>query len=127
MCGFSMGSLPDASQFLRFLSDTPHILLEKLFLSINQKLIDNEVISLNHFIIDSKPVMAATRENNFKNPKRNSRNKNKKPIRNPSATLGYYSYQEINGKKDNYIFFWGYRTHLIVSKEGIPLVEYQTH
>jgi hypothetical protein len=73
--------------------------------------------------MDSKPVMAATRENNFKNPKRNTRNKNKKPKRNPSAALGYYSYQEIDGKKDNYIFFWGYRTHVIVSKEGIPLVE----
>ena len=25
--------------------------------------------------------------------------------------------------KKNLIFFWGYRTHVIVSKEGIPLVE----
>ncbi len=123
MCGFSIGSLPDASQFYRFLSDTPHSLLEKLFISINQKLIDEEVVSLEHFIMDSKPVMAATRENNFKNPHRNTRNKHKKPKRNPKATLGYYSYQEVDGKKDNYIFFWGYRTHVIISKEGIPLVE----
>jgi len=36
--------------------------------------------------------------------------------------LGYYSYQEISGKK-HFIFFWGYRTHVIVSKEGIPLIE----
>ena len=123
MCGFSMGSLPDASQFYRFLSDTPNIPLKNLAISINQQLIDNEVISLNHFIMDSKPVMAATRDNNFKNPKRNTTNKNKIPKHNPSATLCYYSYQEVNGKKDNYIFFWGYRTHVIVSKEGIPLVE----
>jgi len=68
-------------------------------------------------------IHAATRENNFKNPKRNSRNKNLKPKHNPSATLGYYSYQTISGKKDNFIFFWGYRTHVIISKEGIPLVE----
>ncbi|MBU4212576.1 MAG: hypothetical protein KKD33_08325, partial [Verrucomicrobia bacterium] len=39
-----------------------------------------------------------------------------------SATLSYYSYQQVDGKKDNFIFFWGYRTHVIVSKEGIPLV-----
>lgn len=66
--------------------------------------------------------MAATRENNFKNPKRNTHNKEKLPKRNHQATLSYYSYQEVYGKKDNFIFFWGYRTHVIVSKEGVPLV-----
>jgi len=123
MCGFIIGNLPEESQFYRFLSKTNNSLLQKIHHTINQKLINEEVISMKHFIMDSKPVMAATRENNFKNPKRNTRNKNKKPKRNLSATLGYYSYQEVNGKKDNFIFFWGYRTHVIVSKEGIPLVE----
>lgn len=123
MCGFPMGHLPDESQFYRFLAETRHSLLEKIHHTINQKLIDEGVLSLEHFIMDSKPVMAATRENNFKNPHRNTRNKHKKPKRNPKATLGYYSYQQIDGKKDNYIFFWGYRTHVIISKEGIPLVE----
>jgi len=37
--------------------------------------------------------------------------------------LGYYSCQFINGKKENMLLFWGYRTHVIVSKEGICLVE----
>lgn len=123
MCGFDMGYIPDQSQFYRFLYDTPNSLLENVHHSINKELLDKKIISLEHFIIDSKPVMAATRDNNFKNPKRNSKNKNKKPKRNPSATLSYYSYQEICGKKNDYIFFWGYRTHVIVSKEGIPLVE----
>ena len=36
--------------------------------------------------------------------------------------MSYYSYQQLGAKK-NLIFFWGYRTHVIVSKEGIPLVE----
>ena len=36
--------------------------------------------------------------------KRNTRNKKKKPKRNPGATLSYYSYQEVNRKKDNYNF-----------------------
>lgn len=123
MCGFNMGCLPDESQFYRFLHDIPNSLLENVHHTINKELVDKEIISLEHFIMDSKPVMAATRDNNFKNPKRNTRDKNKKPKHNPSATLSYYSYQEIGGKKDNYIFFWGYRTHVIVSKEGIPLVE----
>jgi hypothetical protein len=67
--------------------------------------------------------MAATKENNFKNPNRNTKDKSKIPKRNPAATLSYYSCQVVNGKKENMIFFWGYRTHVIVSKEGIPLVE----
>lgn len=123
MCGFTMGCLPDESQFYRFLKETPNSFLEDIHIKINRKLAEEGIISLNKFIIDSKPVMAATRENNLKNPGRNSRNKTKKPKRNPQATLGYYSCQEVPGSKNNYIFFWGYRTHVIVSKEGIPLVE----
>lgn len=122
LCGFQVGAFPDESQFYRFLSSTRNSLFEDLHHSTNKQLIEEDILSSSHFIMDSKPVMAATRENNFKNPRRNSRNKHKKPKRNPSATLGYYSYQEVDGKKDNYIFFWGYRTHVIVSKEGIPLV-----
>lgn len=123
MCGFNMGCLPDESQFYRFLSNTPNSLLQKIHHSINKALADEGIVSLEGFIMDSKPVMAASKENNFKYPKRNTRDKNKTPRRNPSAALGYYSYQEVGGKKENYIFFWGYRTHVIVSKEGVPLVE----
>jgi len=122
MCGFKMGSLPDETQFYRFINKTPNSVFEKIHLEINRKLIDQGVVSLDTFIIDSKPVMAASRENNFKNPNRNCRDKKKKPKRNPAATLGYYSYQKIPGD-NKFIFYWGYRTHVIVSSEGIPLVE----
>ena len=122
MCGFNPTCLPDDTQFYRFLYQINTSEIEKQHFNINKKLIDKKVITLTHLIIDSKPVMAATKQNNLKNPKRNTRNKKKKPKRNPAATLGYYSYQAISGKKDNYMFFWGYRTHVIVSKEGIPLV-----
>jgi hypothetical protein len=118
-----MGSLPDESQFYRFLSETKNSLLQAIHHTINKVLLDKKIVSMDHLILDSKPIMAATKQNNFKNPKRNTKNKKKKPKRNPSATLSYYSYQEVNGKKDNFIFFWGYRTHVIVSKEGIPIVE----
>lgn len=123
MCGFEPGKIPHEAQFYRFLAKTNNSILQNLHHDTNKKLIDKKIISMNHFIMDSKPVMAATKQNNFKNPKRNTHDKNKKPKRNPAATLGYYSYQSINGKKDNFIFFWGYRTHVIVSKEGIPLIE----
>jgi hypothetical protein len=123
MCGFEIGILPDETQFYRFLKNTKNSTLKQLHRKLNQVLIDDGFSQLDQFILDSKPVMAATKENNFKNPNRNSRNKTKKPKRNPHATLGYYSCQVINGKKEDIIFFWGYRTHTLVTKEGICLIE----
>jgi hypothetical protein len=122
MCGFKMGVLPDETQFYRFIQKTPNSVFEKLHLEINRRLVEQGIANLKTFIMDSKPVMAATRENNFKNPNRNCRDKKKKPKRNPAATLGYYSSQKFSGD-NNKLFFWGYRTHVIVSREGIPLVE----
>ena len=123
MCGFTMGHLPDSSQFYRFLKEIPNSILQKVHLSINKQLIDKGAVTLDTFVMDSKPVMAATKENNNKNTSRNIHNKNKKPRRNPQATLGYYShYEKSDGTKINE-YFWGYRTHTIVSIEGIPLVE----
>lgn len=123
LCGFTLGNMPDDSQFYRFLSDTDNTILKDIHHRLNQRLIEQGLVSLDTFIMDSKPVMAATRENNLKNPARNTVNKTKVPDRNPSATLSYYSCQVINGKKENMLFFWGYRTHVIISKEGISLVE----
>ncbi len=123
MCGFELGNLPDESQFYRFLYDTKNSTLKDIHHNLNQLLINEGFVTLDGFIFDSKPVMAATKENNFKNPNRNTTNKAKTPQRNPAATLSYYSCQVINGKKENMIFFWGYRTHVLISKEGIPLVE----
>ena len=124
MCGFTTGNLPDPTQFYRFLSSTNTSMIENMHHALNKELIEKQIISLSHFLIDSKPIMAATRNNNIKNPKRNVRNKHKQPKRNPQATLGYLSYLEMPGKKNEYSFFWGYRTHVICSKEGIPLVSY---
>jgi len=123
LCGFELGKLPDESQFYRFLAKTKNSILKTIHQKADQMLISENFATLDEFILDSKPVMAATKENNFKNPKRNTRDKTKKPKRNHRATLGYYSCQVIDGKKENMIFFWGYRTHTIVTKEGICLVE----
>ena len=123
MCGFTLGNLPDESQFYRFLKNTKNSTLKLIHKAANDLLIKDGLVSLDEFILDSKPVMAATKENNFKNPNRNTSDKTKKPKRNPRATLSYYSCQIINGKKQNTIFFWGYRTHAIITKEGICLVE----
>ena len=123
LCGFTLGDMPDESQFYRFLADADNTILKDIHYRLNQRLIEQGLVTLDTFIIDSKPVMAATKENNLKNPTRNTTNKTRVPDRNPSATLGYYSCQVVNGKKENMLFFWGYRTHVIISNEGISLVE----
>jgi len=123
ICGFDVGNLPDESQFYRFLQKTKNSTLKTIHQKANQLLIKENFATLDEFILDSKPVMAATKDNNFKNPNRNTKDKTKRPKRNPRATLSYYSHQVIDGKKENMIFFWGYRTHTIVTKEGICLVE----
>jgi hypothetical protein len=119
MCGFPNGILPDASQFYRFLQCTKHAVFERILRAVNKTLIEKKALLLDTFILDSKPVLAATKENNPKNPDRNLTKKEQKPARNPDATLGYLA-KEPGGSSS---FFWGYRTHVIVSKEGIPLVE----
>ena len=123
MCGFDLGALPDESQFYRFLKTTKNTTLKTIHKAANEALIQAELISLDEFILDSKPIQAATKENNFKNPNRNTTKKAKRCKRNPQATLSYYSCQVINGKKQNMMFFWGFRTHAIVTKEGICLIE----
>lgn len=123
MCGFDLGALPDESQFYRFLKNTKNSTLKTVHKIANDDLIQAGLVSLDEFMLDSKPIQAATKENNFKNPNRNTTNKTKRPKRNPRATLSYYSCQVINGKKQNMIFFWGFRTHAVVTKEGICLVE----
>jgi len=123
MCGFDPGILPDDSQFYRFLKNTKNSTLKDVHKTANDLLIKEGFASLDEFILDSKPIQAATKQNNFKNPNRNTTDKTKKPKRNPRATLSYYSCQLVNGKKRNMLFFWGYRTHCLVTKEGICLVE----
>ena len=123
MCGFDLGNLPDESQCYRFLKNTKKSTLKAIHKITNDCLLEKGLLSLDEFILDSKHVMAATKENNFKNPSRNTTNKVKIPKRNPRATLSYYSCQVVNGKKENMIFFWGYRTHALINKDGICLVE----
>ena len=123
MCGFDLGSMPDETQFYRFLKKSKNSILKEIHNNLNNILIEKGCLAMDQFIMDSKPVMAATKQNNFKNPNRNTINKNKIPKRNPRATLSYYSCQIVNGNKKNLLFFWGYRTHALVTKEGICLVE----
>ncbi len=72
MCGFRMGCLPDESQFYRFLKETRNGLLQQIHESVNKILVERGIATLDLFAVDSKPIKAATRENNSKNPNRNT-------------------------------------------------------
>jgi len=119
LCGFTPGVLPGETPFYRLLGRLRHALLEKTLQALNRTLIEAGAVTLDTFLMDSKPVLAATADNNIKNPDRNLTDKKKKPARNPRATLGYLA-KAPDGRTT---FFWGYRTHVITSAEGIPLVE----
>lgn len=127
LCGFRNQSLPDSSQFYRFLKKTNNSVFQGLLNQANNLLIEADILKINTTAVDSKPVRALTKHNNFKNPHRDQKNKNRKIKRHPKATLGYYSYVpkvDPNTKKKNFIFFWGYRSHAIVDTEsGLALVE----
>ncbi len=124
MCGFNSGRIPDASQFSRFLSKTPNTFIKELFHKSGKLLVKYKFATLDVIIADSKPIKANTKHNNPKNPNR-SLDKKKNIKRNPMATFSYYSYikQPCSKKKKEFSWFWGYRTHVLISKEGIPLIE----
>jgi len=124
LCGFTPGNLPDESQFSRFLSSTNNSEIEKIMHAAAKMLIDAGHITTDILIGDSKPIRANSKQNNPKNPNR-SLDKTRKIRRNPAATLGYYSYlkQASADKKKQFAFFWGYRTHVLVSREGVVLAE----
>ncbi len=123
MMGFKPYQLPDSSRFYVFLAKINNSKLEEFHHAINKKLLSQKIISLDLLIADSKPVMANTKHNNPKNPSR-SLDKSKKIKRNPMATFNYFSYiKQPTSNKKTFSYFWGYRTHVIVSKEGIPLIE----
>lgn len=124
LIGFAPGRLPDASQFSRLLSSTNNSDIQELIHSAAKLLIEDGLVSTDVLIGDSKPVRANSKDNNPKNPSR-SLDKNRKIKRNPAASLGYYSYikQSSDGKKRQFAYFWGYRTHVLISAEGVVLVE----
>ena len=124
LIGFEPGKLPTPSRFSRFLSSMNNSEIEQLTHSAAKLLIEAGHVSTDVLIGDSKPIRANTLENNPKNPNR-CLDKKCRVKRNPAATFGYYSYikQSSDGKKRQFAYFWGYRTHVLVSREGVVLVE----
>lgn len=124
LCGFDHHRVPDASQFYRLLKSLDTSKLHQLLANTNNQYYDISHTLIRNISIDSKPVLAPTRENNPKYHQRNLTDKHKKPKRNPDAALGYYAtHIEYTGEKIT-DFRWGYRTHSIIDNaSGCTLVE----
>ena len=128
LCGFDDPfNLPHSSQFYRFLMNTNPDTIQHICSNAVKILQQNNCIDTSIISIDSKPILAYTKHNNFKNPNRitsNAKNPFKDKSRNYEATLGYYS-AGANSSDDNdnknIIFVWGYRIHIITDKNGIPI------
>ncbi len=118
-------TIPDESQFYRFIKKFHTSEIEKLIANVNKDTLKLLGKNIKTVIIDSKPIKANTKENNPKNFNHNLSDKNIKPKRNEQSTLSYFSStNDINGKK-NVIFFWGYRIHIIFGgdrENQLPLV-----
>jgi len=100
LCGFDSHRVPDATQFYRPLNSLDTSKLHQLLANINNQYYHTSHSSIWSVSIDSKPVLAPTRQNNPKYHQRNLTNKHDKPKRNPDATLGYYStHIDYTGKK----------------------------
>lgn len=106
-------TIPDESQFYRFLNKFHTSDIEKLIADTNQNTLEITQSKIETVIIDSKPIIANTKENNPKNFYHNLTDKTKKPKRNKQSTLSYFSStNDINGYKKT-LFFWGYRMHIL--------------
>ena len=92
ICEFH-NNIPDDSLFYRFLQATEPNIIDHIFNSIVQLLKKHKLISTDIVAGASKPILAYTKHNNFKNPYR-VLNKNNQPFtsnRNYQATIGFYS------------------------------------
>lgn len=116
-------TIPEESTFYRFLQRFSHQAIQTLCAQVNLKKLDLSSLELETIAIDSKPIVANTKENNPKCFVHNLSDKTKHPKRNEEAALGFLtSTNDINGKA-NTIFYWGYKVHLIVDADrDTPLV-----
>ena len=110
-------TIPHNTKFYRFINSFDPEIIRKLLAQVNKEKYAGKLPEM--IAIDSKPIKANTKENNPKAFKKNLSDKKKKPKRNESATLGYFSKSnDENTNKETIVFYWGYRIHIVVDAEN---------
>lgn len=115
---------PSIERFSEFLRGTPHPLLENIRVLLVQQILDEKIISGKHLVMDSCPIVAKVRENNFKTSiSKNRFDKTQIPKGDPDARLGILIHFP-QPSKTQIRYFWGYRNHIIAdAQEELPLWE----
>jgi len=115
---------PSIERFSKFLRETPNPLLQNIRILLVQKLLDENIISGKHLVMDSCPILAKVRENNFKTSLLQNRfDKTQRPKGDPDARLGILIHFP-QPSKTQIRYFWGYRNHIVAdAQEEIPLWE----
>lgn len=115
---------PSIERFSAFLHDTANENLKQIHHKLVADLIEAGAIEPQVLAIDSCPIPARVKENNFKSALRSSRFDNNKPPKgDPEARVGILvHYPDPSTKK--VVYFWGYRNHVLSDAESeIPLAE----
>jgi transposase len=122
MCGFQMGNIPHPSVFTRFLKQINTSSIEQLLTKTVKNIIEDNDVSTDVLLIDSKPILANTKHNNPKcSAKVLNKSKLDHPARSPKARLTYLATVPIETGQQQILFGWAYREHTIITADGIPL------
>jgi transposase len=115
--------LPSIERFSQFLRHTPHPVLQRVRTRLVQSLLAEHVVSGDHLVLDSCPILAKVRENNLKTPSTQRFEKTQLPKGDPDARVGVLIHF-LHPPKKVVRYFWGYRNHIVAdAQEELPLWE----
>ena len=116
-------SLPSIERFSRFLRHTAHPVLQRVRIQLVQSLLDEQVVSADHLVLDSCPILTKVRQNNLKTPSTQRFEKTQPPKGDPDARVGVLVHF-LHPPKKVVRYFWGYRNHIVAdAQEELPLWE----
>jgi len=115
--------LPSIERFSQFLRHMAHPALQLVRIQLVQELLAKHVVSGNHLVLDSCPILAKVRQNNLKTPSTQRFEKTQPPKGDPDARVGVLVHF-LHPPKKVVRYFWGYRNHIVAdAQEELPLWE----
>jgi transposase len=115
--------LPSIERFSQFVRHTAHPVLQRVRTQLVQSLLAEHVVSGDHLVLDSCPILAKVRQNNLKTPSTQRFEKTQPPKGDPDARVGVLVHF-LHPQKKVVRYFWGYRNHIVAdAQEELPLWE----
>ena len=124
--GFIPGDKPvPVERFSSYLKNADNKLLQKLRISLVEKLIELKVIKGKYLSADSCPIKANVKENNLKTNVRSRFIKERPPKNDPDCRIGIFPTFVFGKTKVE--FYWGYRNHIVNDAQSeLPIAETTT-